>query len=215
MTQQARTRTQRRMEKKQAILLIAVLLVASLVCFCLGVMVGRGNPGEEVVQTTYRPVAVPPPAPTQQVAPAQAGDTTIPAGSLTFYDSLPKGEQPIGSGINLPPETPAKAAPAPEPAPTKQPVVAEKKVEPAKPAPLASEGYVVQIASFQQQEQATALSTKLAQKGFATFTQPADLGAKGLWHRVYCGPFGEKTGADQVAERLLREEKLNGLVRKQ
>ena len=43
MTQQVVSRSQRRMEKKQTLFMVSMLLVVGLVCFFLGVMVGRSG----------------------------------------------------------------------------------------------------------------------------------------------------------------------------
>lgn len=95
------TRSQRRMEKKQALVLLALVLAVSLVSFTLGVMVGKSS---------REPVAVAPPPPERRpVIPPASLAAKPPTSSrapesLTFYDTLPKGEQPpLGSGINLAP----------------------------------------------------------------------------------------------------------------
>lgn len=229
MAQQTRTRTQRRMEKKQAILLLLVLLVASLVSFSLGVMVGKRQPNRGVVETVMAPVpvrAVPP-------AHAPAGQTGEPgnkAEKLTFYETLPKGSQALGSGINLPPERAAeseKATPATtatvnpvkkEVVPPRQDTIEKQvtKVSPAESVPKAASvgDYVVQVASFQKAEAALDMSTKLSGKGYAAFVQQADLGAKGIWHRVNCGPYADREAAGKVIAQLRDKEKLNGLVKK-
>ncbi|HXV22216.1 MAG TPA: SPOR domain-containing protein [Desulfuromonadales bacterium] len=259
MVRQFATRSQRRLEKKQAVILLALVLVVSMVSFTLGVLVGRGSAKPVVAvappQAVRMPVAeaVPPPA---AAAPA-AGER--PADSLTFYDSLPKGGQaPLGSGINLRPASetaplatvpaaePAKPAavssatavatsmptkadvPAPSPAKATAPVAkaaapAAKPTAPvAKPtapvakatAPAAAGGYLVQAAAFRRSEDARGLQAKLARKGYSVFTEEANLGAKGVWYRVYVGPFATAGAADSVVSRLKTEERLTALVRK-
>ncbi|MDX9708254.1 MAG: SPOR domain-containing protein [Trichloromonas sp.] len=132
------SRTQRRMEKKHAILLLVLLLGISLVSFFLGIMVGRGSSGTAVapIESVTPPLPVPPPlaeslpvvespsTPAALAVPVVEGAADKPA--LTFYEALPKGEQPpLGSGINLPPpekpKKPEASAAKQEPAPLRPP----------------------------------------------------------------------------------------------
>jgi len=245
MVRQLATRSQRRLEKKQTGILLALVLVVFLVSFALGVLVGRSSVRPVVAvaspQAVRLPVAevVPPPT---AAAPA-TGER--PADSLTFYDSLPKGGQaPLGSGINLrPAREPATPATAPAPAPAESakpsaaaPATAVATSMPAKTdvqalppakaaapvaapvakaaAPVAAGGYLVQAAAFRGSEDARRLQAKLVRKGYAAFTEEAQLGAKGVWHRVYVGPFATAGAADAVVSRLKAEERLTALVRK-
>ncbi|BCR04088.1 hypothetical protein DESUT3_11570 [Desulfuromonas versatilis] len=240
MVRQVVTRTERRMEKKQALVLLFLVLGVSLVSFVLGVMVGRGGsdqPAPVAVAEERKPVPIaaePPPAPpadpaTPPAEAAAAAEAPAPAaekGALTFFDTLPKGEQtPLGSGINRPPETkPAEEAPAAA-ATGSQPAKAETRPAPAvvetpsapaaaMPAASAQGAYVVQVASFKDAADAQGLSGKLVAKGYQAFTQQADLGDKGVWHRVMVGPFADSQAAGQVVDRLKAQEKLSGLVKK-
>ncbi|WP_432822268.1 SPOR domain-containing protein [Trichloromonas sp.] len=229
MVHQVKSRTQRRMEKKQAILLVVLLLGISLVSFFLGIMVGRSGstPAAISTETATRPLPVapkplePPKAevlvesePEPEPAPEQKKE------GLTFYDALPKGEQPpLGSGINLPPEAQPVTKPESQPAAV-EPVAAvpAKPVEAAAvplPKAVPQGAYVVQVASFQQLPDATGLRDRLAKKGYAAFTQEADLGSKGVWHRVMVGPYAGSEAAGQAAEHLKLQEKLAGIVKKQ
>jgi len=247
MAQKVVSRTQRRMERKQAVILVLLVLVVSLASFSLGVMVGRsGSEERAVVERPAAPLTLPKPAPgpvaaapsvesaprpeTTGAAPAAGTTASLSenaADKLTFYDTLPRGEQPIGSGINLPPEkekenpAPVPVAPstvqsAPPPAP--KPAASVRKPVSGTPSRVTSTpaggGYVVQIASFKKPEQARDLRSRLAGKGYVTFVQSADLGNKGVWHRVYAGPYTERGLADKAAARLHKEEKFAPLVRK-
>jgi len=233
MVRQVATRSQRRMEKKQAVILLAMVLAVSLVSFALGVMVGRAG-SRSAVEAPAPPQrlpiaqAVPPPA----EAAANGGRS---AESLTFYDSLPKGDQPpLGSGINLPPakekpEAPTTSAgesggrPAAEPAaaPSPAPARAAEAPAPVRAAPTTAVSsatsagvYVVQAAAFRRSEEARGLQQKLAKKGYSAFVEEARLGEKGVWYRVYVGPFAAAGAADVAVSRLKAEERLTALVRK-
>ena len=158
MNRQVGSRTQRRMEKRQSLLLLILALVVALVSFALGVMVGRGGRGEAPVAavTTAEPQRIASPAPPEPVT-EESGDgiteTVVTddssASQLTFYDSLPQGKQPpLGSGINLPPGSgsePSKASasatstprPAAASAPTAATATAPRQVTASVPAPKA------------------------------------------------------------------------------
>ncbi len=234
MVQQVKSRSQRRMEKKQALLVVVLLLVASLASFSLGVIVGKSRPDEVSIAPSpaipsypVEPVASSP-KPSDKVAESPGQERTEKNPQLTFYDALPKGAQPpLGSGINLPPAE--KPSPVVKEAPVQQqPVVKEileslpeKKVEPVKkaavqaPLPKAdSKGaYVVQVASFKQQKDARGLRDRLV-KTYPAFTESADLGEKGVWHRVLVGPFTNTDVAKTVMEHLKAEEKISGIVKR-
>lgn len=229
------------MERKHAMVLFVLVLVVALACFSLGVMVGRSGSRSDVPQfVAGKPVTLPKVAEvtesqstTADVASVVPGEK-LPDEKLTFYDTLPRGQQPLGSGINLPPatqspdtgsaqdgetiEAPVAPVVKPETVTAKASPGSEVKVKlPAKPALAAKPagGFIVQIASFQKAEQATALSSKLAGKGYVTYIQQADLGSKGVWHRVYAGPYSERPLAEKAATRLRTEEKFSPLVRNQ
>lgn len=229
------------MERKQAIILLLLVLAVSLVSFSLGVMVGRGGAPDKVAQSgpqpvPPRPVALTPATPAlpsaeQTASSSPAPNDSVPAAeepaeNLSFYETLPRGDLPLGSGINLPPATsatqpaaagesePVKAVrpemasqPTPQSAATKRSVVET-------PAPIATGSYVVQLASFKDSTAARKLQKKLDAKGYRLFVEAADLGNKGVWHRVFAGPFADRTTADQVAGQLQQKEKIKPLVRK-
>ncbi|SHI91551.1 Cell division protein FtsN [Malonomonas rubra DSM 5091] len=121
MNATTKTRTQRRMEKKQTLILLVLVLAVSLASFFLGAVVGRQGAERELAQkqqaaerilVTPAPSSTAQPAPqvveeeiaeeaTEQATAVEAQDET----KLTFYDNLAKEEKvPLGSGINLPPE---------------------------------------------------------------------------------------------------------------
>jgi DedD protein len=212
------SRSQRRIEKKQAGLLLVLILAVSLVSFTLGVMVGKNvsgpAPAVSPASVERLPVARGP------SPPPVSGTTADAREDLTFYDTLPKGEQtPLGSGINMPVAEQPKAAPAPKPAEkpavTKSPAAAVSPVPETRPAAAAAEGaYVVQAASFRQSTDARALQERLAGKGYAAYVQSADLGEKGIWHRVYIGPINTPAEGERIAHRLLQEEKLTALIKR-
>lgn len=110
-----KTRTQRRMEKRQAVILLVLVLAVSLASFALGVIVGRRGAERDLAQkatqiekvlVTQAPIAAPPAvnsAP-EKTPVTPAAEENQEEQKLSFYDDLSKETVPLGSGINLPPE---------------------------------------------------------------------------------------------------------------
>jgi cell division septation protein DedD len=219
MARQVVSRTQRRVEKKHALMILALLLVGGLVSFSLGVMVGGkdGSPDdvveEQIVQ--QKPVSA---------APLETG----PAGAvpseeepieeeLTFYETLPQGQDnALGSGINLPPEKEKTGEQVSAP-PVKKPAVPGEvgpiasrppvaKPVAQKPASSTSGDFLVQVASVKDRHGAVELRDRMAARGYAAFVEQTDLGEKGVWHRVYAGPFGSKEDADKTIAALKADQ---------
>jgi hypothetical protein len=221
MAQQVKSRTQRRMEKKQALLLVVLLLGISLISFFLGIMVGRSSSSSVAVSPgpMTKPLPVIPAPPPQEPEALPVVEAGPKKEELTFYDALSKGEQvPLGSGINLPPETKKLASPresspvsVAEVSPSSSPAV----TFPAVAKPVAQGAYLVQVASFRQLPDAVKVRDRLAKKGYEVFIQQADLGDRGVWHRIMVGPYPGSEAAGQVLERLKNEEKLVGIIKKQ
>lgn len=216
MVQPVVSRSQRRIERKQLMLIVVLILAVSGVSFSLGVIYGqKGATGREVtaVVDSSIPAKVtqlaPPPPPQEETAPEKPE-------RLTFYDNLPKGNQaPLGSGINLPPVQPTKTVQAKAESAVKQAEKPPAAVPEKASAPTASaEGsFVVQIASFRTGEDAKGLAARLELYKLSTFVETADLGTKGVWHRVLAGPYNSRESADRAAALLKEKERLSALVR--
>jgi cell division protein FtsN len=218
MVQPVVSRTQRRIEHKQLILIVVLIIAVAAVSFSLGVMFGQRNVSShglitEVDSSTSAGVTqIVPPSPPEKETLAEKPKR------LTFYDNLPKGSQaPLGSGINLPPEKPIKAVQAKPKHTVKQaevkPVAATPK-QATVPTISAEGSFVVQIASFRTGEDAKRLAARLKLYELSTFIEMADLGDKGVWYRVLAGPYNNRAGADKAAGLLKEKERLSALVRK-
>lgn len=219
MAQPVVTRSQRRIERKQVVLIVFLVLAVAGASFFVGVLFGqRGGslpgftPDIEKPKLPVMATVVPPPQP----PPMPVVTEDIPE-KLTFYDTLPKGSQaPLGSGINMPP---VQKKPAIEP---KQEEVIKPASMPSEPkpktavAPVASTdgAFIVQIASFRAREDAGKLVNHLKNYKLSTFVESADLGEKGVWYRVLAGPYASRESADQAAGLLQEKERLSVLVRK-
>lgn len=212
------SRTQRRFESRQRLLMLVLVASLTIASFFLGVMVGeRGGTPEvagqaDVANPAAVQVASPPLSSGQYVAPQK----------MTFYEDLPKGNAaPLGSGINLPKgSTPAASPPvSPAPAAVAAPSPASVTPVPA-PAPAIAPpkssgggGFIVQVASTKNQAEAKRLADKLTANGFAASSERADLGAKGIWYRVVAGPYADQAAADKAAAQL-KKQKFAAMVRK-
>jgi len=230
MVQPMVTRTQRRVERKQVILVAVLVVALTGASFALGVMYGQRGLEQAtanlVAERPSLPRAVqvaPPPLPVVQ-APSPEPD------KLTFYENLPKGNQaPLGSGINHPPELkrvekqPESAAvAAPVPVAAVPPAVPAKvtatnplppPVAAAPPATKAGGALVVQVASFRLKEDAAKLAKRLDDYQLKPFVESADLGPKGVWYRVLAGPFATRDDADRAVVLLKEKEKLSAIVK--
>lgn len=103
------------MEKRQAVILLVLVLVVSLASFTLGVIVGRRGAERDLAQKFQQAEKVlvaqtPPPASsstpaavTPQPAASQPAEPVSAEPKLSFYDDLTKETVPLGSGINLAP----------------------------------------------------------------------------------------------------------------
>ena len=213
MVQAVVTRSQRRLERKQVVLIVVLILAVAGVSFSLGVLFGQSSASLSGASAeAEKPVlpmvtkVVPPPPPVPEAVPEK----------LTFYDNLPKGNQaPLGSGINLPPEQKKT------PQEVKKKAVVKPASLPSKPLPkpvaasaVATDGaFVVQVASFRTSEDAGKLAERLKVYQLATFVESVDLGEKGVWHRVLVGPYVNREKADQTTRLLREKERLSALVR--
>ncbi len=252
MNRQILSRSERRMERKQVVILLVMVLAVALVSFALGVMTGRSGSGRLMAREESIPIPpripigkVPSPASAAPdvraltpAAPAAAGPGV---NNLTFYDNLPRGEQPpLGSGINLPPRENAPldpsasvmppaipavpaatdtlpAAPAAAVAPSAAPalkVATKTAAKPSAAASVKSESFQVQVASFPRADEAGVLQERLTKKGYEVYVQQVDLGKKGLWYRVNVGPLPSADSAQKTADRLKAEGKFSPIVRK-
>lgn len=223
------SRSQRRIERKQVVLVVLLILAVAGVSFFVGVLFGqRGGPLSDFSSHVEKPslstvtTIAPSPPPAPELAEVAEVAEEKPE-RLTFYDNLPKGNQaPLGSGINLPPEQKKpeieakkidSAKPAslpPEPIPMTKPAVAPV----AAPVASSDGAFVVQVASFRTWEDAGKLASRLKTYKMTTYVESADLGEKGVWYRVLAGPYDNRESADQAAGLLKEKERLSALVRK-
>jgi cell division septation protein DedD len=219
MAQPVVTRTRRRIERKQLVLVVTLILVVAGTSFWLGMIFGRKGELPAFPEGGEQPklpmVSVAPPPPPKAAPAADQPD------KLTFYDNLPKGNQaPLGSGINLPPEK--VAAPARQAPKTVEQVIKTVDVKVAAkaasavaaPASSAAGDLIVQVASFRTRDDAQKLVSQLEKYKLSPFIESVDLGEKGTWHRVLTGPYADREVADRAVVLLREEERFSALVKR-
>jgi len=231
-----KTRTQRRMEKKQALTLLVLVLVVSLSSFTLGVIVGRRGAERDLAQNPPEPrrimVAEVPKVQANSEPSVKEDIKPVEEEKLTFYDNLSRGETiPLGSGINLPPEKEEQSVA--EKPPEKKPPVAANPQPVAKVVPMPATviestatvpipkdippadkngSFSVQVGSFSSVADAGRLKKSVIAKGYSAFIVEADLGAKGIWYRVRLGPYADADVAKKVMLIADKKDNIKGFV---
>jgi len=132
-------------------------------------------------------------------SPADTSSMESNALTITFYSALTKAEPP--SGIR-----PAVKA-------SVQKSVIRKKMSPTPPILTGGgNGVMIQVASYRKREKAQEFLRTLGDSGYAGTVVQADLGPRGVWHRVRLGPFGSTAGAKKALAALRDEKNLKGFI---
>lgn len=201
-----KTRTQRRLEKRQTIILLVLLLLVSLVSFVLGVTTGRRGVERDFArqleeQETVRIVQVPVATPESLAPPASSGtvvtepepgdrliDAVVESARLSFYDDLARESAPLGSGINQPPPVSDVEQPVAQPPLdlADRPIVVRN-----------AETGAVAPATPQGQQQAPAVATTSA--SMETLPPVAGQGT----HVVQVGSFGSAADAASLRQTMI------------
>lgn len=171
--------------------------------------------GEPAASTAAaQPQAVPavpvPPAPASVRQAPEGAPRPIQAGEKqAAWPARPvPAEEPQGqASAPAEPGQPRRAAP---------PVASTSQVQTAalaaSPPPPGASFYTVQVGSFRRDTDAQRLLQQLARKGYEARLLSITLPGKGLWHRVRIGTFAERAEANEMAQRLRRQENLTVLV---
>jgi len=135
-------------------------------------------------------------------------DAHTKVGELSFYKELPK--QSVTPA-------PVSAKPITQRIKQAKPVERHHVTAPPNATPAAQDttdhiAYRLQIASFRRQEDAIPVQQKLLQNDFIAFIQQVDLADKGIWFRVYAGPFASKSDAEDGQQRMQQQLHLKGLL---
>lgn len=125
-----------------------------------------------------------PPKEATTATPEQDGEGSNP--EYRFYTLLPNMETDV-------PKREAEEADGQAAAPADQPAL---------PRPTDEGDFVIQVASFREQEEAEGLKARLALRGLHAEIQERNLDAKGIWYRVRLGPYTDRPAAEAVRDRL-------------
>lgn len=165
---------------------------------------------------------------TSRVVPLEPGGTPVPAdpapptaGSapVAVDGVTPPLSGDTGAGSVTVPVPAPNPAPAPAPAPTTtgtapaaSPTPGSTPAAGTAPAPEADvSAWVVQLGSFSDEANASALNKKLRQAGFSSFVEPLQQGGARVF-RVRVGPELRRSAAQGVRDRLKSGMGLDGIV---
>ncbi|MCB1876735.1 MAG: SPOR domain-containing protein [Chromatiales bacterium] len=159
-------------------LLIVGILLAGFVAFLLFL---RRGPQHEVRDPGGAPI---------QATPTEEQTSSKPR--FEFYTLLPEKEVyvPETEVAKLPPRLPPKPREKATEKPGATAAVAQK-----------GERYLIQVASFQDADDAERVKAKLLLNGFRAGLEPATIRGK-RWYRVRVGPFDERDEIEKVRKRL-------------
>ena len=140
-------------------------------------------------------------------------------GELSFYKDLPR------QSVNPAPMTDApvvKPVSQHSATPTTRALPEQVNHAPVKPVPAsvaavisgaqAVDPYRIQLASFRTNSDAVAMQQTLNRAGFSSQVRKVDLGSKGLWFRLYAGPYASKPAADSARQQIETQLKLKGFL---
>jgi cell division septation protein DedD len=188
---------------KQLVFLFMAVVVASVVIFLMGVLVGRGVRAD---RGAVEAVAQPTTPVTEGIiaAPAPAGAPPSAAKEELSYPNRLASNNPPAETLPTPradaadePTKGASAAPAPK-------ALAPASAQASAPGRDAS-GFSIQVAALRQRGEAESVARGLTAKGYPAFVMNPDAGAPAVF-RVRVGKFKDRREAESVAARLQKEE---------
>lgn len=155
--------------------------------------------------------------------PAEPRLTTKPESDpkLAFYERLAskKDEAKKENEVTPKPQSPKVIAPV-EKTPIVQPPPMVKKETPVTVVPPGEEKikpnsvdipYTVQVASLENEESASELTTQLIRKGYSAYYYKVTMSGKTLY-RVRCGRFNTREDAEKYGQKLEQEAGIKGFV---
>ncbi|MBI3995707.1 MAG: SPOR domain-containing protein, partial [Nitrospirae bacterium] len=142
------------------------------------------------------------PAPPSTVSTSHDSPETTSTETFTFYDTLDQQSSPppglIDPSLKSPIRSPSRSASLPS-------------TEAASSQKHRS-SYTIQIAAIKDRSAAQALSDRLKRKGYPVFILPHIVPKQGTWYRVRVGHFTKRAAAQDMAQRLSRQERLTTYV---
>jgi cell division septation protein DedD len=201
---------------KQLVFLFMAATVVLVVCFMLGVLVGRDIRENRSTDADVRSAAVSP-DPVSASASQSPGSQTqppaeppTPAEDLSYYDRLQKNDTPPEK-LKPSASAPNQVAPDKAHAAAPPPAAAEPSAADAHPAaPSSGEptgpGFAVQVTTRPDRQAADMLVSQLIKKGYPAFVAgPVSSGGRSIY-RVRVGKYKTAKEAEAVSRRLETEE---------
>jgi DedD protein len=186
---------------KQLVFLFMSVVVAAVVVFLLGVLVGRD------VLAQRGPLE----ALTPSDAPAVVADAAVPAVAPSGAPTAANEELSYPNRLSDNAQAPEKLRPSSEP-PVRAKASPADAVPAAQPAPAAAglsepagDGFAIQVAALRQRAEADGVARSLATKGYPAYVLNPESGAPAVF-RVRVGKFKDRGEAETVAARLQQEE---------
>jgi DedD protein len=192
---------------KQLVFLFMAATVVAVVIFLCGVMVGRGVREQRGAELAA--IAAEAPAdPTAEVRRAQTPDPRSPSSSP---DSAPtSGQETLSYPSRLAGNTPSaetlkpSAVPPEPPPPARAPRAAPETAAASMGEPSGS-GFAVQVAAVRERDEADTIARRLLVKGYPAYVISPESGTPPVF-RVRVGKFRDRREAEQVSDRLEKEE---------
>lgn len=221
---------------RQVLTVFVILLACVVAAFFAGVWIGHreaGPAGTEIAQ--QGPAQEPPPeseegrplrelrfftedAAGTGIAEKAAAEAEAPSAGSTLLEDLggPPPKDKEGTAKKLPsllppeftaePEEPRVAEKAEEQKPP--PAAEERKPAPEALPPAGSGDLVIQVFFSSDQEKAQNLVAQLAGGGYPAYLSPVEVGGETMY-RVRLGPYAQRSEAEEAAERVRRNYKLD------
>jgi cell division septation protein DedD len=205
---------------KQLVFLCMATTVVSVVIFLCGVLVGRGVRSAQGDGTLVASAASLPDAPGAGDAAADPSALdmeplaeAIPADELSYPRRLEErdAQETVGSGPPPADARPADSVPVPagtssmpQPVTTAGPAAAAPAPAPA--TPETRSGYVVQVAAVHTRAEADDMAKRLSEKGYPSYVVDPPNGVPNAIFRVRVGGYPDRKQAQEISQRLEREE---------
>jgi cell division septation protein DedD len=190
---------------KQLVFLFMATTVVSVVIFLCGVLVGRGVKGETVNADPLAARAAPQ-ATGAQSAPSPTELPPPPAEVPLRYPKLLAEDKPAAEDFKPVPE-PKVAPETARPVPAAAPVPGETARPPAAGSETPRAGvWAVQVVALTDRTAANAVVQRLNGKGYPAFLVSPQAGAPVQNYKVRVGRYGDRAEAEQVRNRLKKEE---------
>ena len=201
---------------KQLVFLFMATTVVLVVTFLCGVLVGRGVEAERIGEQAAETATVPEASPEAAAVPPPATDApTANPQQFTYGERLAAkvpSEQPI--------EKKPEAQPEPSPAAPPQAAAAAPPVQQAPPneeANVPTSGrpgtWFLQVSALKNRGAAADIVRSLVAKGYPAYLENPAAGTSPLY-RVRIGRYRNRDEAQQVAERLQKEEQFKSDIRR-